>query len=155
MASKYRKKFSLPEGFYPILEAYSREVLRDQPQDIIEFSYLYFKALEEVSRPLRSNCSFRAQLRSSTTRGRARTSPRQNTCGPSPSRTSSATTPRCRPRTTTTTRRTWQRTTAPKNSTSRCLTRTRSSTPTTMTRTPARMKTPTARKSSTDPIPTY
>lgn len=49
MASKYRKKFSLPEEFYPILEAYSREVLRDQPVDIIEFSYLYFKALEDVS----------------------------------------------------------------------------------------------------------
>jgi hypothetical protein len=49
MASKYRKKFSLPEGFYPVLEAYSREVLRDQPIDIIEFSYLYFKALEEVT----------------------------------------------------------------------------------------------------------
>ena len=47
MASKYRKKFSLPENFYPILEAYSREVLRDQPLDIIEFSYLYFKAWEE------------------------------------------------------------------------------------------------------------
>lgn len=50
MASKYRKKFSLPEEFYPILEAYSREVLRDQPVDIIEFSYLYFKALEDVSK---------------------------------------------------------------------------------------------------------
>ena len=49
MASKYRKKFELPEGFYEILEGYSREVLRDQPLDIIEFSYLYFKALEEVS----------------------------------------------------------------------------------------------------------
>ena len=49
MASKYRKKFALPEGFYPILESYTREVLRDQPKDIIEFSYLYFKALEEVS----------------------------------------------------------------------------------------------------------
>ena len=47
MASKYRKKFSLPEDFYPVLEDYSREVLRDQPADIIEFSYLYFKALEE------------------------------------------------------------------------------------------------------------
>lgn len=47
MASKYRKKFSLPEDFYPILEAYSREVLRDQPLDIIEYSYLYFKALED------------------------------------------------------------------------------------------------------------
>jgi len=49
MASKYRKKFSLPENFYPILEDYSREVLRDQPIDIVEFSYLYFKAMEEVS----------------------------------------------------------------------------------------------------------
>ena len=48
MASKYRKKFDLPENFYYILENYSREVLRDQPLDIIEFSYLYFKALEEV-----------------------------------------------------------------------------------------------------------
>ena len=49
MASKYRKKFELPEGFYEILEEYSKEVLRDQPLDIVEFSYLYFKALEEVS----------------------------------------------------------------------------------------------------------
>ena len=49
MASKYRKKFELPADFYEILENYSREVLRDQPLDIIEFSYLYFKALEEVS----------------------------------------------------------------------------------------------------------
>ncbi len=49
MASKYRKKFELPEGFMEILEDYSREVLRDQPLDIVEFSYLYFKALEEVS----------------------------------------------------------------------------------------------------------
>lgn len=51
MASKYRKKFALPEEFYPILEAYTREVLRDQPVDILEFSYLYFKNLEEVSKP--------------------------------------------------------------------------------------------------------
>ena len=49
MASKYRKKFSMPEGFYQILESYSREVLRDQPLDVIEYSFLYFKALEEVS----------------------------------------------------------------------------------------------------------
>ena len=49
MASKYRKKFELPEGFYDILENYTREVLRDQPIDIVEFSYLYFKHLEEVS----------------------------------------------------------------------------------------------------------
>ena len=48
MASRYRKKFALPEDFMETLESYSREVLRDQPIDIIEFSYLYFKALEEV-----------------------------------------------------------------------------------------------------------
>ena len=47
MTSKYRKKQSIPDGFYPLVEDYCREVLRDQPQDIIEFSYLYFKALEE------------------------------------------------------------------------------------------------------------
>ena len=51
MASKYRKKCSLPVEFYPILESYSREVLRDQHLDIIEYSYLYFKAMEEVSAP--------------------------------------------------------------------------------------------------------
>lgn len=49
MASKYRKKFALPEDFYKVLEDYTREVLRDQPLDIIEYSYLYFKHLDEVS----------------------------------------------------------------------------------------------------------
>ncbi len=49
MASKYRKKFEMPEGFYQILEDYTREVLRDQPLDIVEYSYLYFKHLDEVS----------------------------------------------------------------------------------------------------------
>ena len=49
MASKYRKKFEMPDGFYKILEDYTREVLRDQPLDILEYSYLYFKHLDEVS----------------------------------------------------------------------------------------------------------
>ena len=103
MASKYRKKFELPEGFYDVLENYSREVLRDQPLDIVEFSFLYFKALEEVSTKTRPDPSlallqperkpaqqrfrivtsiddlcnsfrlFRAQSTSSTTRRKART----------------------------------------------------------------------------------
>ena len=47
MTSKYRKKQTIPEGFYGLVEEYSREVLRDQPADIVEYSYLYFKALEE------------------------------------------------------------------------------------------------------------
>ena len=50
MASKYRKKYALPENFYNVLEDYSREVLRDQPMDVLEFSYLYFKAIEDVSK---------------------------------------------------------------------------------------------------------
>ena len=50
MASKYRKKYALPENFYTVIEDYSREVLRDQPMDVVEFSYLYFKAIEEVSK---------------------------------------------------------------------------------------------------------
>jgi hypothetical protein len=73
MASKYRKKFSLPENFYPILEDYSREVLRDQPIDIVEFSYLYFKAMEEVS-PV--NISFRAHSIRLITQGKEKTYPR-------------------------------------------------------------------------------
>ena len=52
MASKYRQKYELPQGFYNVLEDYSREVLRDQPQDILEFSYMYFKAMEEVSKSI-------------------------------------------------------------------------------------------------------
>ena len=64
MASKYRKKFAMPEGFYQILEDYSREVLRDQPRDIVEYSYLYFKALEEVS-PITFNFCFQFHLISS------------------------------------------------------------------------------------------
>ena len=47
MTSKYRKKFALPENFHNLLEDYCREVLRDQPQDIVEYSFLYFKAMEE------------------------------------------------------------------------------------------------------------
>lgn len=81
MASRYRKKFALPEDFMEILEAYSKEVLRDQPIDIVEFSYLYFKALEEVSvsapvcRSVLTDASHncRELSKSSTIPGRART----------------------------------------------------------------------------------
>ncbi len=48
MASKYLQKFPIPEAFPDILHDYAREVLRDQPQDIIEFSIGYFTALESV-----------------------------------------------------------------------------------------------------------
>ena len=47
MASKYRKKFDMPEGYYQLLENYCREVLRDQPLDVVEYSWMFFKALED------------------------------------------------------------------------------------------------------------
>ena len=49
MASKYIQKYPVPQGFPDILHDFAREVLRDQPENIYEFGYLYFKAMEEVS----------------------------------------------------------------------------------------------------------
>ena len=43
MASKYRKRYSVPEGFNQILEDLIREILREQPRNIIAFSAHYFK----------------------------------------------------------------------------------------------------------------
>ena len=44
MASKYLQKFPVPDQFYEILHDFSREVIRDQPDDIIEYGSLYFEA---------------------------------------------------------------------------------------------------------------
>jgi hypothetical protein len=48
MASKYLNIFPIPDGFANLMHDYARDVLRDQPDDVIDYSYLYFKALEEV-----------------------------------------------------------------------------------------------------------
>ena len=48
MASKYLQKFPVPDNFYEILHDFAREVIRDQPEDIIEYGSLYFDALEQV-----------------------------------------------------------------------------------------------------------
>jgi len=48
MASRYVEKFPVPDGFQEILHDFSLEVLRDQPENIYYYSYLYFKAMEEV-----------------------------------------------------------------------------------------------------------
>lgn len=50
MASKYLQKYPVPQGFPDILHDFAREVLRDQPENIKEYGWLYFKALEQVSR---------------------------------------------------------------------------------------------------------
>ena len=45
MASKYLQKFPVPKDFKNILHDYVSELLRNQPLDIIEFSYMYFRAV--------------------------------------------------------------------------------------------------------------
>ena len=50
MASKYIKKFKVPNNFENILNDFAKEVLRNQPKDIIEFAIEYFKALESSSK---------------------------------------------------------------------------------------------------------
>jgi len=47
MASKYIQKFPIPNQFAEILNDLTREILRNQPQDIIEFSAQYFKCLQD------------------------------------------------------------------------------------------------------------
>jgi hypothetical protein len=46
MASKYIKKFKVPENFENILSDFAKEILRNQPKDIIDFGIEYFKGLE-------------------------------------------------------------------------------------------------------------
>lgn len=47
MASKYIQKFPVPQNFPEILHDLSKEILRNQPEDIIEFSAMYFKCAQE------------------------------------------------------------------------------------------------------------
>ena len=48
MASKYLQKFPIPKDFSKILHDFTKEILQDQPKDIIDYAYHYFKALEAV-----------------------------------------------------------------------------------------------------------
>lgn len=43
MASKYRKRYSVPQGFDLVLEELTREILREQPRNIVAFAAHYFK----------------------------------------------------------------------------------------------------------------
>lgn len=47
MASKYLKHYPVPRDFPEILSDLTKEILRYQPEDIIEFSALYFKCMQE------------------------------------------------------------------------------------------------------------
>ena len=47
MASKYLKKHKIPETFTDILSDFTKEILRNQPLDIIDFACEYFRCMEE------------------------------------------------------------------------------------------------------------
>ncbi len=47
MASKYIQKFPIPEGFAEVLHDLSKEILRNQPADILDFCAEYFKCVQE------------------------------------------------------------------------------------------------------------
>ena len=47
MASKYLQSFPVPPGFKEILGDFAKEVIRDQPQDIIEYAADYFEMLQK------------------------------------------------------------------------------------------------------------
>ena len=42
MVSKYNKSFAVPKDFPSVLKAFTREVLRSQPDNIYEFGASYF-----------------------------------------------------------------------------------------------------------------
>ena len=46
MASKYLQKYPVPEDFPDLLHDFTREVLRDQPDNIYEYGARYFAALQ-------------------------------------------------------------------------------------------------------------
>lgn len=74
MASKYIQKFPVPEGFPEVLHDLAKEILRNQPDDIIEFSALYFKCLQEnivLDYPKKGRnipCDFKANVPKISTR---------------------------------------------------------------------------------------
>ena len=49
MASKYLQKYPVPQDFASVLHDLTREILRDQPEDIVEYAALYFEAKRDVS----------------------------------------------------------------------------------------------------------
>ena len=47
MSSKYIKKYAIPVGFQDLLSEFTKEILRNQPKDIIDFGVEYFKCLQQ------------------------------------------------------------------------------------------------------------
>ena len=53
-ATKYQQKFPLPPNFAQVVKDYTREVLREQPGDVLQWSAAYFKRLALESDPLQA-----------------------------------------------------------------------------------------------------
>ena len=47
MASKYLKRHPIPPNFADVLSDFTKEILREQPENILEFAVKYFKAKEQ------------------------------------------------------------------------------------------------------------
>lgn len=47
MSSKYLKNYKVPEGFEEVIENLTKEVLKNQPLDVLDFSVEYFRCLQE------------------------------------------------------------------------------------------------------------
>ena len=57
MASRYIQKYPIPNDFPLILKNFSREILRDQPTNIIEYAAKYFEALDS-GKPFKYESAF-------------------------------------------------------------------------------------------------
>ena len=47
MSSKYIKKYSIPPGFQSLLSEFTKQILRNQPKDIVDFAVEYFRCLQQ------------------------------------------------------------------------------------------------------------
>ena len=49
MASRYLRKFPIPNTVPDLFYNFAKEILSYQPEDIVEFGFLYLQAMENVS----------------------------------------------------------------------------------------------------------
>ena len=48
MSSRYQKPYTIPEAFPPLLKQFTKEILREQPENIYAFGASYFKNLLDI-----------------------------------------------------------------------------------------------------------
>ena len=59
MALKYKKIFKVPEGFENLLNDFAKEILRNKPNDILDFGIWYFQGLENNQDPTKMDYPFK------------------------------------------------------------------------------------------------